>query len=363
VQKLASSIVQEGALTVDDAVGWVARLAATLELIQIHGRAHGRISAKAVQVLGRGCHAAGFLLDTADVVDDVAYHSPDRIAGGQPSPGDDTWALGVLLYFGLTAELPFAGMSTESVGAEMLAAEVSPLSSFAVDEPRLQQIVDAVFSWDPNERIHTARALRAKLCEAFPFAVALPPLKLGKPNIALFDEEESEDDDGQKLTAVLQDDPSILQARIAHAKAKAAQKKAELAAAPAAPYRALDDDLGEEEPEGGIVDELSIGDLPVVPLGRMVAGQAAAETARARRRRDEPSAAGTAGRAGAAAPPPPDAPPAPWRAPAAASAAGQADDSAPVSSGRSTSGGRLGDVVLGVLFLAVGGLGCSVRGP
>ena len=388
VQKLASSIVQEGALTVEDAVGWVTRLAATLELIQVHGRAHGRVSAKAVQVLGRNCNAAGFFLDTADVVDDVAYHSPDRIAGAQSSPEDDTWALGVMLYFALTAELPFAGMSTESVGAEMLVAEVAPLSSFGVAEPRLQQIIDAVFSWDPNVRLHSARSLRSKLCEAFPFAAALPPLKLGKPKIALFDDEdESEDDEGQKLTAVLQDDPSILQARIEHAKARAAEKRAEAAAASPRFDAAARDPLVEDEPEGGIVDELSIGDLPVLPMAPP--SESGAERPRARRRDAEPSAPGglglglpplaravapaepagappgspraaTSPRAAVAAPPEPERPA--YRPPIAPAvepprAVYPRPAFAGSAVGRRKSNGRLGDVVLAILFLAVGGLG------
>ena len=70
MEKLATYIVREGALPTRDVVGWIVRLAATLHPIHGLSVAHGRVSAKAIQIGSASCTSQGFLLDTGDLADD-----------------------------------------------------------------------------------------------------------------------------------------------------------------------------------------------------------------------------------------------------------------------------------------------------
>ena len=51
MEKLATYIVREGALDPSDSVGWAVRLTIALEVLHGAGVSHGRISARAIQVL------------------------------------------------------------------------------------------------------------------------------------------------------------------------------------------------------------------------------------------------------------------------------------------------------------------------
>jgi len=201
VEKLATYIVREGALDPSDSVGWAVRLTIALEVLHGAGVAHGRISARAIQVLGPGCQAAGFFLDTGELLDDPAYHSPERITSGRQSAEDDTWAVGVVLYHALTGSLPFAGDTAEEIRNNFESFGAAPLAVFGIEDRRLQGIIDGVFAPNFQQRLRTVVELRARLVECEPDAASLRPLHLGKPDLEIFDAES--DDEGEKLTAVM----------------------------------------------------------------------------------------------------------------------------------------------------------------
>ena len=129
MDKLATYIVREGALSTYDAVGWIVRLAATLEPIHSLGVSHGRVSAKAIHIEEADCRSQGFLLDAGDLTDDPAYFSKDRCKGGVRSPVNDTWSVAVILYQCLTGTLPFPGTTKRAVLDKL---EVSPPAPLAV---------------------------------------------------------------------------------------------------------------------------------------------------------------------------------------------------------------------------------------
>ena len=204
MHKLASYVVREGALPATDAVGWALRVCVTVEPLHRAGRPHGRISAKGLQSLGPKCEAAGFLLNAREMPDDMAYQSPERLAGAGQSASDDTWAVGVLLYVLLTAELPFAGTTAAQL-QESISRGPAPLAAFGIDDARLQPVVDTLFQQSPSRRLAWLGDLRSRLLLIYPAGIALPPLKLGKPNLRIF--EDDDDDDGEhKLTAVVSRD-------------------------------------------------------------------------------------------------------------------------------------------------------------
>jgi len=214
MEKLATYIVREGPLTAHDAVGWVARLAGTLEPIHGLGVSHGRVSAKAIQIEDPACTTDGFLLDTADLTDDPAYYSMDRTEGAPRSPESDVWAVGVTLYQLLTGTLPFPGTTARAVKRRLLGPPPAPLAVFDVGDDKLQRILDRLFERNPAQRLSTIGELREYLEDFDPLVATLPPLSYGKPGESDEDDGWEDDDsaDEEELTAVRELPAELLQA-------------------------------------------------------------------------------------------------------------------------------------------------------
>lgn len=205
MDKLAAYIVREGALSTYDAVGWIVRLAATLEPIHDLGVSHGRVSAKAVQIQDADCRSEGFLLDAGDLADDAAYYSPERCSGGVRSPQSDTWAVGVTLYQALTGTLPFPGTTASAVAQRIHAAPPAPLAVFDVGDDELQMLLDRVLTADKGRRLDSLAGLRRALIERDRAYGALEQLHYGRPEdtgraAPAGDDGDEDDEDGAFLT-------------------------------------------------------------------------------------------------------------------------------------------------------------------
>src|SRR6185503_12853400 len=112
METLASRIAREGALNTTDAVEWIVRLARSVERIHARGSVHGRISPHCLLIELEACASSGRLVapDRAPAL--LAYQSPERLAGkagGDPSWGDDMWALAATLYEALAGTPAFQG--------------------------------------------------------------------------------------------------------------------------------------------------------------------------------------------------------------------------------------------------------------
>ncbi|MBW2455381.1 MAG: hypothetical protein JRI68_12755 [Deltaproteobacteria bacterium] len=172
-------ITSAGRLNSEDAVGWALRLAKTIALLHRRGLAHGRISLNAVESDGPECDTAAALRPASRVTEDEAYLSSERLTGAAPTPADDVWAIGVVLYRVLTGELPFVDTAVsgqqpvaivQAVGAELAA---------------IQPVFDRVFHRDRAERIVTAHDLVVVLSGHHPRAAELEALELPTESIRL----------------------------------------------------------------------------------------------------------------------------------------------------------------------------------
>ncbi|MCC6523392.1 MAG: hypothetical protein IT373_12105 [Polyangiaceae bacterium] len=178
---MAQWVAQHGRLGPRDAVGWVVRVARTLEPLHSLGEAHGRISAEAVLVESADASGPGALRDPVEVPDPLEYHSADRAARGPDDavPDDDVWALGVLLYYLLTASYPYPGASDEEIRARIGFRPPAPIALHGLRDDVLQCTVDRAFSTDTGLRLTHAGELRSTLLLWSPATRRLPPLTFG----------------------------------------------------------------------------------------------------------------------------------------------------------------------------------------
>ncbi|MBI4953893.1 MAG: hypothetical protein HY908_17850 [Myxococcales bacterium] len=178
---MAQWVAQHGRLGPRDAVGWVVRVARTLEPLHSLGEAHGRISAEAVLVESADASGHGALRDPVEVPDPLEYHSADRAARGPDDavPDDDVWALGVLLYYLLTASYPYPGASDEEIRARIGFRPPAPIALHGLRDDVLQCTVDRAFSTDTGLRLTHAGELRSTLLLWSPATRRLPPLTFG----------------------------------------------------------------------------------------------------------------------------------------------------------------------------------------
>ncbi|MCC6523620.1 MAG: hypothetical protein IT373_13275 [Polyangiaceae bacterium] len=178
METLAGWVRRHGALGTTDAVGWAVRLAKSLERMHARGEVHARVSARALRVADEACTAQGELALPRHLPDDPAYHSPERASGQAPTPADDTWALGVTLYFALTGVLPFPGDSDADVRERILWRPASPLSVYDAGTAELEALMARVLARDPAHRTSDVRDLREVLCAHLPAYATLPRLAI-----------------------------------------------------------------------------------------------------------------------------------------------------------------------------------------
>ena len=109
---------------------------------------------------------ADTLTAVGDVPGTLAYIAPERLDGKEATVRSDVWAVGVMLWEGLTGNHPFWGVPLPEVAAA-IAAGPPPLSSRRADLPRrLLAAIDSALTIDPARR-PTASQLATELREAF----------------------------------------------------------------------------------------------------------------------------------------------------------------------------------------------------
>ncbi|RYE87339.1 MAG: hypothetical protein EOO75_14595, partial [Myxococcales bacterium] len=176
METLAALIAREGKLSNREAAGWVLRLAQRIDEQHRQGLVHGNVSAYALQVDSREPSGRGVVVDSPRPAE-ASYYSPERAASGQLSQGDDVWALGVVLFLGLTGQFPFQVNSPIDV-ARAVALGSPRVMRHGLNDPSLQGLIDRVFARDPARRLNSLGALVQGVQQWLqdPSIASLPPL-------------------------------------------------------------------------------------------------------------------------------------------------------------------------------------------
>lgn len=110
-------------------------------------------------VVGEESGAAN-LLSSRRFAGTVLYMPPDALAGGEPGPRQDLWALAMVLYEALAGRHPWAGLGLSQV-LEGAARPLPPLSTWVADcPPAVERLMAGLLARD---RPLSAEALQARL--------------------------------------------------------------------------------------------------------------------------------------------------------------------------------------------------------
>lgn len=154
METLAALIARDGKLSTQEAVGWVLRLAQRVNEQHQQGLVHGNVSAYTLLLEGRSPYGKGILVDSPRQAE-APFYSPERAASGQLSQGDDTWALAVLLFYGLTAQYPFQVNSAIDI-ARAVALGTPKINRYGLNDPTLQGLFDRALARDASKRMNSA---------------------------------------------------------------------------------------------------------------------------------------------------------------------------------------------------------------
>ncbi len=93
------------------------------------------------------------------------YLAPERLKGDQPTPANDVYSLGVLMYELIAGRWPFTGTLAQIIDQQLQGAEPPPPSSLAVEqvEGRADQLILRALSREPRDRQPSAEAFHFEL--------------------------------------------------------------------------------------------------------------------------------------------------------------------------------------------------------
>ena len=153
----------------------------------------GRLQAKVMdfgiaRTEGSGLTATGIVMGT------VAYMAPEYIQGGKATPLGDVWAVGVMLYEGLTGRRPFDGESPTSILYRIIHEPAPPVDEQDLQgvSPAVRDILAKALTKDPADRYPSAASLAQALraCKDRNWTGALDdrterlPLGLSRPEVS-----------------------------------------------------------------------------------------------------------------------------------------------------------------------------------
>lgn len=113
------------------------------------------------------------ITDRQTILGTLAYMPPEQVRGGVVDARSDLYALGAVLYEGLSGRLPFSDEEGLALVQKILDGEPHPLRSLRPEvSPRLETIILQLLARQPDDRYPSAAALAA--------ALAPPPFGSGE---------------------------------------------------------------------------------------------------------------------------------------------------------------------------------------
>lgn len=98
----------------------------------------------------------------------IGYMAPEQIRGIPIYPSSDLYSLGVLIYWGLTGQLPFYGSAQEVLHQHLNAKPIPPQELRGGIFDPLDQVCLQLLSKNPNDRGESARAIAQLIRELAP---------------------------------------------------------------------------------------------------------------------------------------------------------------------------------------------------
>jgi protein kinase-like protein len=156
--------------------GWVAEIARALGYAHERGVVHRDLKPENVLVDLEGrlrvvdfglarVHDGTRLTESLASVGTPYYMSPEQIRGDKEiGAAADVWALGVLLYEGLTGDYPCRGATMVELGARVLSGQIEPPRARAPETPgALEEVCLKALRVDPSERFSDGQAMAEAL--------------------------------------------------------------------------------------------------------------------------------------------------------------------------------------------------------
>lgn len=176
---LSALLAEHGPFPAEEVRGIGLDLCHALAAVHRHGLVHGDVKCENVmrEVSGRivlmdfGAAREFELADPGVVTGTLRYLAPEVLRGEPPSPASDLYALGVLLFYLLCGEFPYAQSELDALLQAQSRGERVRLRTLKPDAPQdLVRAIETVLEVDPARRQPTALALATALAPQAPRA-------------------------------------------------------------------------------------------------------------------------------------------------------------------------------------------------
>lgn len=166
-----NDLIESRALSVEDSLEIFMSIVEAIAYVHSQGIIHRDIKTQNVKVTPDGTvklldfgiakdEMSQDLTKTGGVIGTPNYLAPEQLKGSPASPATDIWALGVLLYKMLTADVPFNSDTLASLVYQISAAEFqSPEKVNPVVPKSVAQLVNRCLAKDVNHRYQSADEL------------------------------------------------------------------------------------------------------------------------------------------------------------------------------------------------------------